>query len=220
MAFFILKLMEFIAKEIENYSTSHTELESNLLSELNRETWANVVNPRMLSGHMQGRILSMLSKIIHPKNIIEIGTYTGYSALCMAEGLKSNGLLHTIDINEEYTSIAKRYFNRSNYRKNIKQYIGNALDIIPKLECNFHLAFIDADKENYSNYFDLIIDKIDLHGYIIADNVLWSGKVTQNKKDKETQSLDFYNKKMLSDNRIETILLPIRDGLMVSRKIN
>ena len=212
--------MEFIAKEIENYSTSHTELESNLLSELNRETWANVVNPRMLSGHMQGRILSMLSKIIHPKNIIEIGTYTGYSALCMAEGLKSNGLLHTIDINEEYTSIAKRYFNRSNYRKNIKQYIGNALDIIPKLECNFQLAFIDADKENYSNYFDLIIDKIDLHGYIIADNVLWSGKVTQNKKDKETQSLDFYNKKMLSDNRIETILLPIRDGLMVSRKIN
>lgn len=212
--------MEFIDKEIENYSASHTDEESKLLSELNRETWANVMNPRMLSGHIQGRILSMLSKLIHPKNIIEIGTYTGYSALCMAEGLKSNGLLHTIDINEEYTSIAKRYFNRSNYRKNIKQYIGNALDIIPTLECNFQLAFIDADKENYSNYFDLIIDKIDLNGYIIADNVLWSGKVTQNEKDKETQSLDLYNKKMLSDNRIETILLPVRDGLMVSKKIN
>ena len=157
--------------------------------------------------------------MINPKNIIEIGTYTGYSALCMAEGLKNEGILHTLDINEEYTSIAKRYFNRSKYSKNIKQHLGNALDIIPKLECNFQLAFIDADKENYSAYFDLIIDKMDLYGYIIADNVLWSGKVTKEKKDKETTALDLYNKKVLADTRVETVLLPIRDGLMVSRKI-
>ena len=211
--------MEFIADEIDSYSLNHTEAEAELLAELNRETWANVMTPRMLSGHLQGRVLSMFSKMINPKNIIEIGTYTGYSALCMAEGLKNEGILHTLDINEEYTSIAKRYFNRSKYSKNIKQHLGNALDIIPKLECNFQLAFIDADKENYSAYFDLIIDKMDLYGYIIADNVLWSGKVTKEKKDKETTALDLYNKKVLADPRVETVLLPIRDGLMVSRKI-
>ena len=211
--------MEFIADEIDSYSLNHTEAEAELLAELNRETWANVMTPRMLSGHLQGRVLSMFSKIINPKNIIEVGTYTGYSALCMAEGLKNEGILHTLDINEEYTSIAKRYFNRSKYSKNIKQHLGNALDIIPKLECNFQLAFIDADKENYSAYFDLIIDKMDLYGYIIADNVLWSGKVTKEKKDKETTALDLYNKKVLADPRVETVLLPIRDGLMVSRKI-
>lgn len=211
--------MEFIADEIDSYSLNHTEAEAELLAELNRETWANVMTPRMLSGHLQGRVLSMFSKMINPKNIIEVGTYTGYSALCMAEGLKNEGILHTLDINEEYTSIAKRYFNRSKYSKNIKQHLGNALDIIPKLECNFQLAFIDADKENYSAYFDLIIDKMDLYGYIIADNVLWSGKVTKEKKDKETTALDLYNKKVLADTRVETVLLPIRDGLMVSRKI-
>ena len=211
--------MEFIADEIDSYSLNHTEAEAELLAELNRETWANVMTPRMLSGHLQGRVLSMFSKMINPKNIIEIGTYTGYSALCMAEGLKNEGILHTLDINEEYTSIAKRYFNRSKYSKNIKQHLGNALDIIPKLECNFQLAFIDADKENYSAYFDLIIGKMDLYGYIIADNVLWSGKVTKQKKDKETTALDLYNKKVLADTRVETVLLPIRDGLMVSRKI-
>ena len=211
--------MEFIADEIDSYSLNHTEAEAELLAELNRETWANVMTPRMLSGHLQGRVLSMFSKMINPKNIIEVGTYTGYSALCMAEGLKNEGILHTLDINEEYTSIAKRYFNRSKYSKNIKQHLGNALDIIPKLECNFQLAFIDADKENYSAYFDLIIDKMDLYGYIIADNVLWSGKVTKEKKDKETTALDLYNKKVLADHRVETVLLPIRDGLMVSRKI-
>jgi caffeoyl-CoA O-methyltransferase len=219
VAFFIPKFMEFIADEIDSYSLNHTEAEAELLAELNRETWANVMTPRMLSGHLQGRVLSMFSKMIQPENIIEIGTYTGYSALCMAEGLKNEGILHTLDINEEYTSIAKRYFNRSKYSKNIKQHLGNALDIIPKLECNFQLAFIDADKENYSAYFDLIIDKMDLYGYIIADNVLWSGKVTKEKKDKETTALDLYNKKVLADPRVETVLLPIRDGLMVSRKI-
>ena len=211
--------MQFIIEEINNYSTTHTEKEPQLLSELNRETWANVMMPRMLSGHLQGRFLSMFSKIISPKNIIEVGTYTGYSALCMAEGIQNKGKLHTIDINEEYTSIAKKYFSRSKYQKNIKQHIGDALEIIPKLNDKFQLAFIDADKENYSNYFDMIIEKMDIYGCIIADNVLWSGKVTKANKDTETQSLDAYNKKVLADPRVETILLPIRDGLMVTRRI-
>ena len=219
MAFFIQENMNFIPEKIEHYSINHTQRESELLSKLNRETWANVLNPRMLSGHMQGRILAMFSKMINPKSIIEIGTYTGYSALCLAEGLNKNGLLHTLDINEEHASIAKKYFDQSIYKNNIIQHIGNALNIIPKLEYNFQLAFIDADKENYSKYFDLLIEKIDINGYIIADNVLWSGKVTYEEKDKETKSLDLYNKKILADNRIETILLPIRDGLMISRKI-
>ena len=219
MWLFLYHYMEFLPIEIEDYSLTHSEPEPELLAELNRETWAKVMTPRMLSGHLQGRVLSMFSKMIQPKNIIEIGTYTGYSALCMAEGLKENCTLHTIDLNEECASFAKTYFNRSEYSRNIKQYIGNAIDIIPNLDCNFQLAFIDADKENYSKYFDLIIDKIDLYGYIIADNVLWSGKVTKDDKDTETKALDLYNKKVSSDNRVETILLPVRDGLMVSRKI-
>ena len=211
--------MELLAKEIEKYSLNHTTKESKLLESLNRETWAKVMNPRMLSGHLQGKILSMFSNMIKPKNILEIGTYTGYSALCMAEGLQKDGMIHTIDINEEHIDFAKKYFNRSDYEKNIKSYLGSALEIIPKLNWNFQLAFIDADKENYSKYFDLIIDKIDINGYIIADNVLWSGKVIKEKQDTETKALDLYNKKVFSDNRIETILIPIRDGLMISRKI-
>ena len=219
MAFFIQKIMEFINKEINEYSLSHTEKEPKILSELNRETWANVMMPRMLSGHLQGRILSMFSKMINPKNILEVGTYTGYSALCMAEGIQNDGTLHTIDINEETASIAKRYFDKSKYSKNIKQHIGDALSIIPNLKANFQLAFIDADKENYCAYFDLILDKLDLNGYIIADNVLWSGKVAKEEKDKETQAIDNYNKKVLNNTNFETILIPVRDGLMVSRKI-
>ena len=211
--------MEFINQDIESYCLKHSDEEPKLLADLNRETWANVMMPRMLSGHLQGRILSFLSKMIRPKTIIEIGTYTGYSALCLAEGIKKNGILHTIDINEEHTSVAKKYFRRSIYADNIKQHIGNALKIIPKLNYNFQLAFIDADKENYSNYFDLVYEKLDLNGYIIADNVLWSGKVIKNNKDKETTALDEYNKKILEDSRFETILLPVRDGLMISRKI-
>ena len=211
--------MEFLPEAIEDYSFSHTEKEPKLLAKLNRETWANVMIPRMLSGHLQGRILSMFSKLVNPENILEIGTYTGYSALCLAEGLKTNGTLHTLDINEEYTSVANRYFNESNFNNNIKQHIGQALDIIPTLACNFQLAFIDADKENYSNYFDAIIDKMDIGGLIIADNVLWSGKVTKEKMDEETTALDRYNKKILASARVETILLPVRDGLMISRKI-
>ena len=211
--------MEFLPEDIEKYSVSHTEQEPKLLAELNRETWANVMIPRMLSGHLQGRALSMFSKMINPTNIIEIGTFTGYSALCMAEGLQNNGTLHTLDINKEYTSVADRYFKRSDYSNNIKQHIGNALNIIPTFECNFQLAFIDADKENYSTYFDLLIDKIDIGGYLIADNVLWSGNVTNEKMDTETLAINEYNKKTLAEPRVENVLLPIRDGLMISRKI-
>ncbi len=211
--------MEFLPKEIDDYSINHTEKESELLTELNRETWANVMTPRMLSGHLQGRALSMFSKMLMPTNIIEIGTYTGYSALCLAEGLKETGILHTIDIEEEYTSVANRYFKRSDYSEKIIQHIGNAVDIIPKIKAKFQIAFIDADKENYSTYFDLIIDKMEIGGYVIADNVLWSGKVTKEEHDKETEALHKYNKKVLAETRVETILLPIRDGLMMSRKV-
>lgn len=211
--------MDFTPEKISQYAISHSNKEHQLLSDLNRETWANVMNPRMLSGFMQGRFLSMISNMISPQNILEIGTYTGYSALCLAEGLKKEGMLHTLDINEEYAIIAKKYFDKSIYKNNITQYIGNALDIISELNQCFELAFIDADKENYCKYFDLIIDKIKINGYIIADNVLWSGKVLEEVQDKETQALNEYNKKVLKDERIETLLLPIRDGLMISKKI-
>ena len=173
----------------------------------------------MLSGHLQGRILSLFSKLVSPENILEIGTYTGYSALCLAEGLKKEGRLHTLDINEECAAVANRYFNKSDYSKNIQQHIGKALDIIPTLNCRFQLVFIDADKENYENYFDSIINKMDIGGLIIADNVLWSGKVTENQKDEETTALDNYNKKIVASDRVETVLFPIRDGLMISRKV-
>ena len=209
--------MEFINNQIIKYAEYHSDKESSLLKELNRETWAKVLNPRMLSGHIQGRILSMISNMINPTNIIEIGTYTGYSALCLAEGLKKQGELHTIDINEEHINIAKKFFKKSQYNNNIITYNGNAIDIIPKLNLKFQLAFIDADKENYSKYLDLLIDKMEKNSYIIADNVLWSGKVIKDEMDLETKSLDTYNKKVLNDKRLETVLLPIRDGLMVTK---
>ena len=212
--------MDFLPKEIETYALAHTEKESDLLTKLNRETWAKIMTPRMLSGHLQGRALSLFSKMISPENILEIGTYTGYSALCMAEGLSTNGKLHTIESDEEVSLFAKRYFDQSDYKENIIQHIGNALEIIPSLKAEFQLVFIDADKENYSNYFDLIIEKMDVGGYIIADNVLWSGKVTEKKKDEETMALHNYNKKVFSDKRVETVLLPVRDGLNISRKIS
>ena len=196
-----------------------TSIESNLLNDLNRETCANVMNPRMLSGHLQGRILALISKMIRPKKIIEIGTYTGYSALCLAEGLENDGEIHTIDINEEYTSIANKYFYKSKYKHNIKSFVGNGIDVIKDLNYNYQLAFIDADKSNYSNYYDALIDKIDKGGIIIADNVLWSGKVIKKSMDQDTLAIDNYNKKIINDPRVETLLLPIRDGIMVSRKI-
>ena len=211
--------MDFVNKNIIRYAEKHSKKETKLLSEIDRNTWAKVLNPRMLSGHIQGRFLSMISNMVKPKNILEIGTYTGYSALCLAEGLNLEGKLHTIDINEEHINIAEQYFKKSKYKNNIITHTGNALDIIPNLNMDFQLVFIDADKQNYCKYFDLLIDKMVKNSYIVADNVLWSGKVIQNDMDKETKSLDNYNKKVCNDKRLETVLLPIRDGLMISRKI-
>ena len=212
--------MDFLPKEIADYALSYTQSESDLLTKLNRETWAKVMTPRMLSGHLQGRVLSMFSKMIAPKNILEIGTYTGYSALCMAEGITKNGKLHTIESNKEICQFARKYFEQSEYHENIVQHTGDALEIIPKLDTEFQLVFIDADKENYSNYFDLVFEKLSVGGYIIADNVLWSGKVLQENMDEETMALVSYNKKVYQDKRVENILMPIRDGLMICRKIS
>jgi len=173
----------------------------------------------MLSGHIQGRLLSLLSKLVQPKYILEVGTYTGYSALCLAEGLQADGELHTLDVNEELVSIQQKYFQQSIFGKQIKAHLGNALEIIPKLDFHFDLAFIDADKPNYSNYFDLILPKMNKGGIILSDNVLWSGKVVEPliKSDKSTASILAYNKRLKEDSRVETIMLPIRDGLTVCR---
>ena len=211
--------MEFLNKRLEKYIELHSSREPKLLSELNRDTWANILMPRMLSGHIQGKVLSLFSNLIKPKAIIEIGTYTGYSALCLAEGLDKEGELHTIEINEEHALVAKKYFDKSVHSKKIIQHIGSGLEIIPKINKKFQIAFIDADKENYSKYFDLVIDKIDLGGIIIADNVLWSGKVIDDEMDNETCELNNFNKKITKDNRVENILLSVRDGLMICRKI-
>ena len=211
--------MDFLDPKIQEYSEQFTQNESEQLYNLNRETHTNILMPRMLSGHIQGRILSMFSKMIKPNCILEIGTYTGYSALCLAEGLSDSGELHTIDKNEELEPICTKYFNSSSYKNQITLHTGDAIKIIPELNKAYDLVFIDADKENYSNYFDLVIDSMPPGGVIIADNVLWSGKVTKPKMDKETRALDYYNKKVNSDSRVENVLLSIRDGLMICRKI-
>lgn len=213
--------MEFIDKKLSQYAEQHTTPENELLKSLNRYTHANVLAPRMLSGHLQGRLLSLFSKMIQPKAILEIGTYTGYAALCLAEGLTKDGVLHTIDINEELETRIQKYFNQSTYADQIKLHIGNALDIIPKIQEQFDLVFIDADKENYSNYYDLLIDQLPSGGIIMADNVLWSGKVIDTNaldSDIDTRELDKFNAKVQSDPRVENILIPVRDGIMVARK--
>ena len=211
--------MDFLPEHIEQYAIHHSQQEPLLLQELSVETWQKILNPRMLSGAFQGRFLSLLSKLINPKNILEIGTYTGYSALCLAEGLQRKGTLHTIDINEELENLQNKYFEKSGYRKQIKQYIGDALEIIPALEVKFDLVFIDADKKNYIHYFNAIIDKINKGGVILSDNVLWSGKVTEplDPNDEDTKTLAKYNELLKNDARLQTILLPIRDGLSISR---
>jgi predicted O-methyltransferase YrrM len=211
--------MNFLPEKIDNYVVNCSQKEPKLLQQLNKETWQKVLNPRMLSGGYQGRILSMISKLIHPKTILEIGTYTGYSALCLAEGMQKNGTLFTIDKNEELEDFAKKYFGLSPYELQIKHLIGNALDIIPTLNEKFDLVFIDADKENYPTYFNMIIGKMNSGGVILSDNVLWSGKVVEKiePNDKDTQALVAYNELLNNDDRIETILLPIRDGLSISR---
>jgi predicted O-methyltransferase YrrM len=213
--------MEFIAQNLADYSEKHTSPEPALLAELNRDTYANVLIPRMLSGHIQGRVLSMFSKMIKPKAILEIGTYTGYAALCMAEGLTADSVLHTIDIDEELETRINKFVSQSPFAHQVKLHIGNALDIIPTLNESFDLVFIDADKENYAAYYDLLIDRLPSGAVLIADNVLWSGKVLeadQLPKDNDTKALDSFNKKIQADSRVENVLMPIRDGLMVIRK--
>lgn len=211
--------MHFLSEELENYVALHSQDEPELLAKLNRETHQKILQPRMLSGHFQGRVLSMLSKIIHPTNILEIGTYTGYATLCMAEGMAENGTIDTIDINEELVGFQRKYFDKSPFEKQITQHLGSALDIIPKLNKKYDLVFIDADKENYINYFHLVIPIMNRGGIILSDNVLWSGKVLGEVKsnDKSTKVLLEYNELLKNDPRVETVLLPIRDGLTVSR---
>ena len=212
--------MDFIDPLIEAYALEHTEKESDLLFNLNRQTHLKVLQPRMLSGHLQGRILSFLSSAIKPKNILEIGTYTGYSALCMAEGLSKNGKLVTIDKNIELETMVKKYINDSNYKNQIEFINANAIDVIPTLNLEWDLVFIDADKENYINYFDLVIDQVKKGGWIIADNVLWSGKVLEepDKKDKETIILQKFNEKVHLDSRVRNVLFTVRDGMMLMIK--
>lgn len=211
--------MEFLSDDLQRYAEQHSADESELLKKINRETHLSVLMPRMLSGHLQGRVLSMISKMIRPSRILEIGTYTGYSAICLAEGLLPNGKLITIDINEELQKKVEGYFVEAGLSQMVDYRIGNALEIIPKLTDSFELVFIDADKENYSNYFDLAIDKVKPGGYILADNVLWSGKVLDAKPDKDTKAIMAFNKKVSQDARVESVLLPIRDGIMMIRKV-
>jgi len=212
--------MNFLSETLEAYITKHSEDEPELLQQLNRETHQKIMQPRMLSGHYQGRVLSMISKLVNPMSVLEIGTYTGYSAICLAEGLQKNGELHTIDVNEELIDFQRKYFDASGYGKQIHQHLGDALEIIPKLDTTFDLVFIDADKENYANYFHLIMDKLQPGGIILSDNVLWSGKVVEplKKDDSSTKALIHYNQLLKDDDRVETLLLPIRDGLTVCRR--
>lgn len=212
--------MHFIPEALDQYTVQHSEDEPELLQALTRETYQKVLQPRMLSGHYQGRVLSIISKLIRPKTILELGTFTGYSALCLAEGLQKDGELHTIDINDELVAFQRRYFNQSEYGAQIHQHLGPALEIIPKLNLTFDLVFMDADKPNYINYFHKIIDKLNPGGVILSDNVLWSGKVIEplDKNDISTKIVLDYNRLLKEDERLETVLLPIRDGLTVSIK--
>ncbi|WP_209406104.1 O-methyltransferase [Pseudozobellia sp. WGM2] len=211
--------MHFLSPVLENYIQSNSEDEPKILQELTRETHLKILRPRMLTGHFQGRVLSMLSKIIAPKNILEIGTYTGYSAICLAEGMQPDGQLHTIDINEELQDIQRKYFDKSGYGSQISQHTGDAKSIIPKLDITFDLVFIDAEKKDYPEYFELVLEKTRPGSVILSDNVLWSGKVVEpvDKKDKVTPILLNYNKILKEDKRVETVLLPVRDGLTLTR---
>lgn len=212
--------MEIIRTDIQRYAENHSTAESALLRKINRETHALVLRPRMLSGHLQGRFLAMISSMIRPRVVLEIGTYTGYSALCLAEGLAEDGKLITIDINEELQDRVKQYFLEANLQDRIDYRIGDASIIIPEISDTFDLVFIDADKENYARYFDMVIDRVNVNGLILADNVLWSGKVLDGELDKDTRAIVDFNDKVHRDSRVENILLPIRDGIMVMRKVS
>ena len=210
--------MEILDERLQRYAEQHTTPESDLLKKINRDTHANVLMPRMLSGHLQGRVLSMISHMLRPNAILEIGTYTGYSALCLAEGLAQGGKLITIDINEELEEKVKGYFE--SFRDQIEYRIGRALDILPSLTELFDLVFIDADKSNYAKYFELVIEKVRPGGFILADNVLWSGKVLDKRPDADTKAIISFNEKIHNDKRVENVLLPIRDGIMMIRKLS
>jgi len=213
--------MEFIDKKLDEYIHQHSQKESSLLHELNRETYLKVLQPRMLSGHVQGRILSMLSHMIRPKIILEIGTYTGYSAICLSEGLQEDGKLHTIEVNEELRPMINGYFKKAGIEKNTELHIGNALEVMESIPGNFDLVFIDADKTNYLNYYQAILPRVNKGGIIIADNVLWSGKVLDEdalNNDPDTAALHKFNRFITEDDRVENVLFSDRDGLMVIRK--
>ncbi len=213
--------MDFLDSRLENYINQHSEQEPELLYQLYRDTHQKVLNPRMLAGHLQGRVISMLSHMIAPKDLLEIGTYTGYSSICWSEGLQPSGKIHTIDINEELEDFTAHYFEKAGITNNIELHIGNALEIVPTLDVEWDVVFIDADKTNYSNYFDLVIDRVKPNGYIIVDNVLWSGKVIEpvTENDQDTHAILEFNKKIQEDSRVQNVLFPIRDGLMICRKL-
>ena len=212
--------MNFISEKLNDYIIKNSNKESDLLKELSRETKLKILNPRMLSGSYQGRILSMISKLTKPKYILEIGTYTGYSSLCLAEGMKNDGELHTIDKNEELYDFQRKYFNKSHYKDKIFQHLGNALELIESINKKFDLIFLDADKENYTKYLELLVNKLNTNGILVTDNVLWSGKVTMpiSDEDLSTQGIDKFNKLLNQRSDMETIIFPIRDGISVSRK--
>ena len=213
--------MKYINNDkLDEYLINHSEKEPELLSNLNRETNLKVLQPRMISGTYQGRLLSVISKIINPKKILEIGTFTGYSTLCLAEGLDENGEIHTVDINEELFDLQRKYFKKSSFNNNITQHLGNALDIIPKLDSDFDLIFLDADKINYPKYLDILIVRLKKGGVLLSDNVLWDGKVLNeiSQKDKSTKAIVKYNKLLNSRSDMDSVILPIRDGITISRK--
>ena len=210
--------MNSLNDKIYGYCETHTTAETDLLKAIVRQTHIKTLAPRMLSGHLQGRFLSLLSHLLKPHRILEIGTFTGYATLCLAEGLADNGILYTLEANDELETLILEHFEKSDFKHKIKLLIGNALDIIPTLSETFDLVFIDAGKRDYPNYYDLVIQKVRSGGLIIADNVLWSGKILDEKKDTDTQILDDFNKKIAADPRLECLLIPIRDGLMIARK--
>jgi caffeoyl-CoA O-methyltransferase len=210
--------MNFISNQLQQYIDDHSMEESDLLKALDRETHQKVLQPRMLSGSYQGRLLALLAKMIGPKKILEVGTYTGYATLCMAEGLTTDGSIDTIDHNEELADMQRRYFDQSPYGSQIVQHLGEAKDVLKTLTGPYDLVFLDADKENYPHYFDLIIDKLKIGGILLSDNVLWSGKVLEKAADEATSALQEYNHKINTDVRVETVVLPIRDGLTITRK--
>ena len=213
--------MDFFNIQTSDYIKSHSSSESDLLAEVRRETEMKCLNPIMLSGKVQGIFLSLISKIINPKNVLEIGTYSGYSTLCIAKGLATNGMIHTIDKNEELLEIQNKYFEKSGYRNQIRQYTGNALEIIPEIKVNFDMIFLDADKENYSKYLDIVKTKLNKGGVLLTDNVLWHGKVLKSSEthDETTKLIDKFNKKLALNYNFKTVMLPLRDGISISIKL-